>query len=134
LQLFGVDLALGLQPHGAPHLLEADWNGAVDQQTTAHVAFGFDLDLERLEPNTQMISEHSQGRVEAGGKRGGQQIARIGVIVVATDGAVYAETQRRAVAVSGNDGTVKRIPAARVDRLCAVADPGLARDATVPVA
>ncbi len=55
LRLFGVDLALGLQPHAAPHLLEPDWNGVVDQQTTAHVALGFNFDLEGLEPNTQAL-------------------------------------------------------------------------------
>jgi hypothetical protein len=56
------------------------------------------------------------------------------VVVVTTDGAVYAETQRRACAIGGNDRTVKWIPAACVGRLRAVADPGFGRDATVSLA
>jgi hypothetical protein len=61
LQSFRLDLTLGLQPHGATHLLKPYRNGALDQQTSAHVAFRLDLDLEGLKANTQMIGEHSQG-------------------------------------------------------------------------
>ena len=84
----------------------------VDHQASPHVDLAVDLHLEGLKTNTQVVGDHSQGRVEARGKRGAQQIARIGVIVIATDGAVHAKTQRRTGIIVGNDRTVKWIPAA----------------------
>jgi len=134
LQAFCIDVAFGLQPHGAMHLLESDRNGAINQKAAPHVAFGINLDVAGLKPNTKVLGEYSQCRVEARGECCGQQIAWIRVIVVATDSAVYAEEQRRAVIVGGNDGSVERVSSAPVNRRCAVVDPGVCRGTAVSVA
>jgi hypothetical protein len=128
-----VDVVKRLQPHATMHLLESHGSSTLDQQTTSHVALRINLNLQRLQANAKVVGKHAQGRVQARGKCGTQQVSGIRTVVITTDCAVYAKVQRGAATVCRYDGTVKRIRAACVEGLSAVPDASFGRRRTITI-
>ena len=98
-----------LEAHLAPHLLESDRNVAVHEQGAAGVGLGPSADFKTSNRNFKPVRDNPQSRVETGSERRAQNVAGVGAIMIAADGAMNTGLQWRVISMSWCDCAVERI-------------------------
>ena len=112
-------------------MLETNGNTAVNEQGAAHVGACRGRDFQGVNAHAETIGDNAERRIQAGGKRGAQNVARVGEVVVAADRLVNAKAPGLLLCVARDDQAVEGIVGSVVYRSRAICNECFAGDASI---
>jgi hypothetical protein len=124
----GVDVDMALHP------LKANRDGAIDEQCPSNIHVSRDIYLKRGQCDSQTLSDHANGRIQADGEGSAEHVSGVRSVVMPADGAVNAKVPRNTVVfTAGHDVAVKGIGIGTSRGSCSVGDRCLIRGVLVPL-